>query len=114
MMPGPDRSACASQRRPSLDRIMAHMVRCLLLQEEERLVLVRTVMQKFELTGDPKHKTRRQAVYEHVARELDLVVNNDLAQRVQRALETVGVRCIANGNVRLFRGLRVRTPDVLP
>ena len=96
-------------RLESLDRILAHMIRSLLLQEERRLSVLRIVLRRFEVTGDPRDQTRRQAVYDWVAQEMDVVANNELGELVRDSLGSVrGVKAIARSNVRLFRGLRIR------
>jgi len=97
----------------ALDRTLAHMVRCLVLQEKKRLNILSAVLVDFELTKDPRDKVRRTEVYDAIARRMGRTVNNALAVEVTENLSGVpGIRVVKNAQVRLFRGLKPR--HVLP
>lgn len=93
----------------ALDRTIAHMVRCLVLQEKRKLSILSAVLVDFELTKDPRDKIRRTEVYAAISRRLGRPVNRDFAREIIDSLGNVtGLRAVSNGNVRLFRGLRKR------
>jgi len=65
-----------------------------------------TIGAEFEVTGDASHVVRRTSVYKVAAR--GRVWNPALAREVIEVMRSLGASPVANGNRRLFVGVRAR------
>lgn len=69
---------------------------------------------RYEFTGDPRHRLRRQDVYRAVAKETGETDNNELRCRVADLVEALGAREIKPYNQRLFCKMREKEAALLP
>lgn len=72
------------------------------------------ILERYEFTGDKKHRVRRLELYELAAGVLGVEVGPQVAVMVKRLMQSHGARLMSVGNARMFSRMRAKAAELVP